>query len=109
MVCTLVGCSDQVSVTPPTGAASADLRRAELTVCVADDCKDALFGAHGSGTDIVFVAFEGSNSGETVTATLVMPDGTRYVEEGAIRTIAPNGRKCGPICNVGEIALDSPT
>jgi hypothetical protein len=105
MDCTVAGCTDQISVTPPAAVSDADLRAASLEVCKGEACKTTQFGKDGSGTGVVSVLFGGTNRGDGITATLVLADGTSYAGDGVIRTIAPNGQECGPVCDVGEVAL----
>jgi hypothetical protein len=91
-VCTLVGCTDEVSFEGPSGSTGT------VTVCVEGECKRSTV-ADRSGS----VPFPGMAAGATVTATLVLSDGSKYTDRSEAVTIQPNGPGCDPSCVVARI------
>jgi hypothetical protein len=99
--CTLVGCIDAVNVVAPKSFEG--VQRGRLRVCVDDRCKTVGFG--GEHRTFAQVIFPGMHEGQHTTATLRLPDGSRYAASGDLQKLRPNGPHCDPECIIGHLVL----
>ncbi len=102
--CTTIGCTTGVLVRGPAGIDG--ISEGTLTVCVDGDCTETAFDP-GQGVDLKNVPFPEMRAGDTVRATLVMPDGSHYEDEVQAVRSQPNGPGCSPVCVDAELTLTS--